>query len=230
MDNKDFFIKQLESILSEYQDLVNNSNNNDISDKNDSVEMGALITKSISAIERITNSKSEYYKSIQIAFNEKNKYRYSHNGLIIKHIIGIITALKSDLENDYLKSLSEIIHSDLFSGYIEMSSHLLEAGYKDPAAVLTGSTLENHLRNLCIKNEIDIEYENGKGKFLPKKADTLNADLTKEGVYNKTYQKQITAWLDLRNNAAHGKYDQYSDIEVKLMISGILNFILSYPA
>lgn len=42
--------------------------------------------------------------------------------------------------------------------------------------------------------------------------------------------KQITAWLDLRNNAAHGKYDKYSIEEVKLMIAGIRNFLLAFPA
>jgi hypothetical protein len=31
-------------------------------------------------------------------------------------------------------------------------------------------------------------------------------------------QKQITAWLDLRNNAAHGKYSAYSDTQVKQFI------------
>ena len=58
----------------------------------------------------------------------------------------------------------------------------------------------------------------------------MNAELAKKEVFNKTFQKQITAWLDLRNNAAHGKYDQYGEMEVKLMISGILNFIQLYPA
>ena len=230
MNNKEFFIKQLNTIISDYHRFTSTCQYDDHSDKNNTVEMGTLITKSISTIERITGNKSEYYKSIQIAFNEKNKYRYSHNGLILIHIIGITQALKSDLENDYLKSLSEIIHSNLFSDYIDMSSHLLEEGYKDPAAVLTGSTLENHLRNLCLKHDIDIEYENGKGKIVPKKADSMNAELAIKDVYNKTFQKQITAWLDLRNNAAHGKYDQYNDTEVRLMISGILNFIQLYPA
>lgn len=230
MENKEFFIKQLDAIIVEFNDFAGSCKYDDLSDKKTTVEMSALISKSLSTIERITGTKSEYYKTTQIAFNEKNIRSYSHNGLILKHIIGVIKALKSDLENDFMKSFSEIIHSDLFSDYIEMASHLLDEGYKDPAAVLTGSTLENHLRNLCIKNYLDIEYENRSNKIMPKKADSLNSDLAKNDIYNKTYQKQITAWLDLRNNAAHGKYDQYSEMEVKLMISGILNFIQLYPA
>ncbi|NMH89128.1 hypothetical protein [Flavivirga algicola] len=230
MNNKDFFIKQLEYILSEYQTFENHCQYEDLSDKKNTVEMGVLISKSISTIERITSNKSEYYKLIQMAYDPKNARQYPHTGLILKHIIGIIEALKHDLENDYLKSLSEIIHSNLFSGYIDMATHLLEKGYKDPAAVLTGSTLENHLRNLCIKYDIQVEYENPKGKIVFKKADSMNIELAKKEVYNKTFQKQVTAWLDLRNNAAHGKYDQFREAEVKLMISGILNFIQLYSA
>ncbi len=34
-------------------------------------------------------------------------------------------------------------------------------------------------------------------------------------------QKQITAWLQLRNDAAHGHYDRYEFEQVKAMIIGI---------
>ena len=230
MNDNDFFINQLELIIKEYENFFRGCEHDDLSDKNDTVEIETLISKSIAAIERISGKTSEYYNSIQIAFNEKNRSRYRHNGSILKHIIGIVTALKSDLENNFLKSFSEIIHSELFSDYMEMASHLLEEGYKDPAAVLAGSTLENNLRKLCLKNSIEVDFINSKNKTVPIKADTINADLVKGNVYNRTYQKQITAWLDLRNNAAHGKYDEYKDAEVNLMIQGILHFMQQYPA
>jgi hypothetical protein len=35
-----------------------------------------------------------------------------------------------------------------------MGKYLNDQGYKDAAAVIIGSTLENHLRNLAIKNNI----------------------------------------------------------------------------
>ena len=101
-----------------------------------------------------------------------------------------------------------------------MAEYLLEEGYKDPAAVITGSTLEEHLRKLCIKNGIDIETMS-KGKLGPKKADRLNSELAKEKVYSKLELKSVTAWLDLRNKAAHGKYTEYNDNQVKQMIMGV---------
>jgi hypothetical protein len=38
-----------------------------------------------------------------------------------------------------------------------MAEYLLNESYKDPAAVMTGSVLEEHIRQLCIKNSIPIE-------------------------------------------------------------------------
>lgn len=57
----------------------------------------------------------------------------------------------------------------------------------------------------------------------------MNADLVKANVYNKLDQKQVTAWLDLRNKAAHGKYTGYSKEQVDLMIQGIINFMSRIP-
>ena len=104
---------------------------------------------------------------------------------------------------------------------------MLKEGYKDPAAVLAGSTLEVHLRELCVSNNIDTDVLNSKGATISKKADVMNSDLTKAGIYSSAYQKQVSAWLGLRNSAAHGKYSDYKVEEVSLMLQGIRQFILA---
>ena len=89
---------------------------------------------------------------------------------------------------------------------------------------MIGSVLEEHLRQLCLKNAIDIEYVKD-GKLIPLKADRLNSELAKAGIYNKLDQKNITAQLDLRNKAAHGKYTEYDKSQVKLMYDYVFNFM-----
>jgi hypothetical protein len=73
---------------------------------------------------------------------------------------------------------------------------------------LDGSTYEKH------------------GKSIPKKADSLNSDLAKAEVYTKLDQKSVTTWLDLRNKAAHGKYDKYTKAQVELMVQGVTDFLV----
>ena len=121
-----------------------------------------------------------------------------------------------------------MVAADIFSDFLEMSEHLLEQGYKDPAAVLIGSTLESHISNLCEKHDIPVTIWKGDGKLVPIKADQLNADLKKNGVYGTLEQKNVTSWLDLRNKAAHGKYDEYTKEQVEIVLLGVQNFILSH--
>ncbi|MGZ5302661.1 MAG: hypothetical protein ACXWDO_00970 [Bacteroidia bacterium] len=118
---------------------------------------------------------------------------------------GILTAIKSEIDGGWLNSIKGLISAEIFSDFIEMSQHLIEEGYKDPAAVMIGSVLEEHLRQLAQKNGISVVNIKD-NKPIPKKANLLNAELAQASIYNKLDQKNVTACLDLRNKAAHGKY------------------------
>ena len=117
-----------------------------------------------------------------------------------------------------------LISSEIFSDFLEMAEHLLSEKYEHAAAVMIGSVLEEQLRQLCDKNSITVT-EAKNGKLIPKKADLLNAELAGQSVYNKLDQKNITAWLDLRNKAAHGKYSEYNIQQVELMLQGVTEFM-----
>lgn len=221
--NKDFFIKQLDEIIKDFNAIKAKAKYDDLSGNTETEEITTALTKSKAAIARIVGNKSEYYKDVEEILKRTN----IQEGIKLKHVIGSVLALKSDLQNDYLKSFSEIIQSEVFSDYLEMAEHLLKEGYKDPSTVLVGSTLEVHLRELCVAKSIETETTNSKGNLVPKKADLMNSDLTKAGIYSSAHQKQVTAWLGLRNSAAHGKYSDYSNAEVSLMLQGVRQFILT---
>ncbi len=227
------FIKQIEEIIKMYTKYVSSLKDGSPVLKKKSFKYvkgdilsNVLISRIMNTIVRITGKESEYYKQAIEILNNTEINRPLER---LYRLISVLVGLHEDLKAGYLKSLSELIHADVFSDYIEMAEYLLEEGYKDPAAVITGSTLEEHLRKSCIKNGIDIGVIAG-GKTRPKKADTLNSELAKQNVYSKLEQKNVTAWLDLRNKAAHGHYNEYDDNQVKQMISGVRDFILRNPA
>ena len=213
MDN-DFIIKQLTDIIDEYDLLYIESGFNGL-DNITNVVRQSLMTRAKAAIHRITGINSDYSRDIVRIINQ---YRFIQR--YIPYVIGVVKALKIDLENGYLKKYEELIHADIFSDFLEMACHLNDNNYKGPAAVLAGSTLESHIKKLAIKNSVEIIINQN-----PVKADKLNSDLAKLKIYNILDQKSITSWLDLRNKAAHGKYDEFDNIQVKLMIEGISNFI-----
>lgn len=137
---------------------------------------------------------------------------------------GILSSIKTELDEGWLNTVKGLISAEIFSNFIEMAEHLLEEKYKDPAAVMIGSVLEEHLRQLCLKNNIPTTTDKD-NKTIPKKADTMNSELANKGIYNKLDQKSVTAWLDLRNKAAHGKYTEYNQSQVQLMLQSVTDFI-----
>lgn len=142
--------------------------------------------------------------------------------------LAIIRIIRDEIAGGWLFTVRGLVAAEVFADFLEMAEHLLESGYKDPAAVMGGSVLEEHIRQLCNKHAIAIDEEKN-GKQIPKKADRLNAELASATAYSKLDQKQITAWLDLRNNAAHGNYSAYSSEQVSQLLAGITNFMVRVP-
>lgn len=143
---------------------------------------------------------------------------------IVERTLGILEAVLDEVENGWHQSVRSVVSAEVFSDFLEMANHLLEEGYKDAAAVMFGSTLEEHMRQLARENNVEIEVSVN-GKISLKKADLLNADLVKAGIYSKIDQKNITAWLGLRNSAAHGKYDDYSKEQVTFLSQALNGFM-----
>lgn len=140
---------------------------------------------------------------------------------------GILRAAKEDILDGYIQNFESLISANIFSDFLEMAGYLLDEDYKDAAAVIIGGTLEEHLRKLCLKNSIEITIDS---KSKPKRADLMNADLVKTNAYQKSDQKNVTAWLDLRNRAAHGQYNSYSKEEVNIFLLGVRDFITRNPS
>lgn len=138
--------------------------------------------------------------------------------------LGILDAVRDEIRNGCLLTTRGLISADIFGDFMEMAEHLLEENYKDPATVLIGSALEQHLRNLAVAHGVGTIFEN-RGSITKKKADLLNADLAKAGVYSKIDQKSITAWLGIRNDAAHGHFDNYNKESVQFMLGAVSEFI-----
>jgi hypothetical protein len=139
--------------------------------------------------------------------------------------ISILNAIRSEIAGGWLFTLKGVVAAELFSDFLEMAEHLLSASYKDPAAVMIGSVLEEHLRQLCLKRSVNVQ-EDKNGRLVPRKADRLNADLAKAAIYTKLDQKVVTAWLDLRNKAAHGQYGEYNQDQVRQLLQGVTEFMV----
>ena len=187
-------------------------------------EIQQFTTRSIAAIDQIAGRSSIHWGHVQEVLDLYN----AAAGYRLERLIGIVKALTVDVDSGFLQRNSTLIRGEVFSDFLEMAAHLVESNYKDPAAVIAGSALEAHIKQLCQNREIPLERERN-GQTRPVNADTLNAELAKVDAYTNLDQKNVTAWLGLRNNAAHGNYDEYSKQQVVLVIDSIREFIARNP-
>lgn len=215
--------KQLQEIMASYRRLSESSHEADLRDLR-AKDIHQFITQSMAAVARIAGKASPYARQVDDILNKSGWDCYK-----MMAIAGVVEALRHDVEVGYMQSAEELIHGELFSDFLEMAAHLLDEGYKDAAAVVCGASLEGHLRQLATKVGIETTIATASG-VRSKKAETLNAEITKAGAYSVLDQKSVTAWLDLRNNAAHGQYDKYEKGQVSLMIAGVRDFMTRNPA
>jgi hypothetical protein len=134
---------------------------------------------------------------------------------------GVLNAAHEDLSKGWAWSFREMVHAEVFDDFLEMADHLLKnGGYSVAAVVLAGSTLEERLRKLSQKHNLSVVDSIA----------TMNQALRKKGVYPQSTWRSISAWYDLRTDAAHGKPRTYAHQEVQNMISGVRDVIIRYPA
>lgn len=162
-------------------------------------------------IEKISGKDSSYFRTL----TENKKPRHMSDELdVLNATLPVMKAFKEDFDKGLCRSTQNIIEASLFLDELEQAQELLSSGYIAASAVIAGVVLETHLRKLCLEKSIDLA-----------KLDKMNADLAKSGAYTKLTQKKITAWADVRNAAAHGNTDQYSETDVREMISGVGSFL-----
>jgi len=149
----------------------------------------------------------------------------------IKTLIGYIDGLKSDYESGMLQDLTKMVEANIASDYMGQAEQLLGEGIPGqydhvPAAVLAGAVLEDALRRLCARRPQPISVNRPGGQ--PKTMGTLIDELKNASAFHELKAKQLRAWADIRNAAAHGRFDDFTRQDVERMIAGIQNFLADY--
>lgn len=221
MKSKQQILAEMDATIASWEKEQNQSEYDDLSDL-DQDEIAEQVANLSSTIERFAPPGSVYAIQCSQILGKcgPSTYFSAHAPLA-----GILRSLRNAYSNDYLETVTELVHAAMFDDFLEMAGYLLEEGYKDPAAVLVGGVLEEHLRKLCGRFGIAVTNSDGSVR----KASQMNDDLAKVA-FDKLRQKGVTYWLDIRNKAAHGKYGEFDENAVRQMLMGVTDFIAAYPA
>jgi len=192
---------------------------------NDLAEVTSWVTRLGQLVRNLYGTESQQYSNYNDALQTRNFYNIHSNwNAHVSQMLGIANTVRHDYDNGLLFKIRAQVQADIFADFLEMGEYLLNESYKDAAAVIIGTVLEDSIRKLCTQNGIPTVKTNGQ----PLTIDPLNSALAKANVYSKLVQKQITTWAHIRNKAAHGEYDAYDENQVNMMLLFVQNFAEEY--
>ena len=134
--------------------------------------------------------------------------------------IGVLQAVLEDIEQDFITTVRQLITAEVFADLFDQAAHLLDSGYKAPAASLAGAVLENGLRTIATDKGVSLTAKDN--------LSSLNQKLAQKGIYTRLTQKKIHVWTDIRNDADHGQFDQIIDQDVDNLIKGAQSLLSDY--
>lgn len=205
------YVDRLDELIGESSRILDTrEETSEYSKINDKVGLKSWVIKVENIIEISCSKSSPHYKSLNKATSRTIDHPYQINS-----IKGILIAAKDDIENGLLTGQEFIIAGEIFDSVLEESKHLFHTNHKDAAAVLCRVVLEDSLKRIARQENIDNSQ----------RASRINEELKKIGRYGQPQWRMIQAWLDIGNSAAHGKFAEYNEQDVKGFIDGVEGFI-----
>lgn len=130
---------------------------------------------------------------------------------------GVLQAAMNDYRQGYIANNLLLISAEVFSDLLVQAEVLLEFDYKDASAVIVRAVLEDGLRRLCQAHGLPIEPRDTIGP--------LNDKLYRAKVYSVLQHKEIVAKAQIGNDAAHGKWNQYTKDDVASFLAYVRRFL-----
>jgi len=192
-------------------------NGNEYNQFPDDINYRRFRTESLNLVKRVCGKDSDHYCELK-RIAEGNDT--SHNSFYYKDCYGVLQAAYNDYQDDLLFDLKSLIAAEVLGDFLDQAENLVSQGYYVPAASLAGSVLEDTLRKLCEMHNLELPERT--------KIDRLNSDLARVDIYNKLVQKRITALADIRNNADHGRFEEFKKEDVEDMVSWVRRFSSDY--
>lgn len=181
-------------------------------------------TSAESLLQNVFGSSSSTY----MAFKDSVKSEEIPTSERFSRATAVFASAKEQFENGLLFNVQTLAQADVFDEELDQAAHFLSCGYQVAAAVTAGVVLETSLKKLCELQDppIGLKKPNGKAKAT----DTLISNLKNSHLFNEAIAKQLRAWMNVRNDAAHGTRSngEFENREIQRMIEGIRDLIIKH--
>ncbi|MFD2328978.1 hypothetical protein ACFSR7_06920 [Cohnella sp. GCM10020058] len=139
--------------------------------------------------------------------------------VVYAKVLGLFASTYIEWTKGTLGQIEYIVAAETFDDFLDHSFNYHKANKKIEAAILASTVLEDTLKKVAIKNNLQF-----KGISLEPLIDSLIV----AGVFTQVKGKRIKACAGTRNKALHAEWDEFDIKDVGEMIKGIREVIESY--
>jgi hypothetical protein len=132
--------------------------------------------------------------------------------------INILGAAKAEIEGDWLFTVEGQVSAEIFADFIALAKESLDDN-KDVAAVLACAALEDALKRVAIKENLDADDKD--------MSEVINA-LKAGGVLKGPQAKIVQSYVKLRNKAFHADWEKIDKESVSSLIGFTEQFLLTH--
>ena len=221
----DELIEEAEALLTELDEY----------DREHELRFTEWVVKTSGLLERLFHNSQQGEKYVGIVERDHGPGFYFGDGqdkvllaTSVQSTLATLKGIRNNYVNGFYDDLSQQIVANVSADYMEQAEALLGEGIEGqfdhvPAAVLCGAVLENRLRQFCEQQDPPIETRKQNGD--PKTLGPLIGELERRKLFDRLIFKNLKAWADIRNSAAHGKFDEFARHDVEMMLSGVQHFL-----
>jgi len=170
----------------------------------------------LSLLSRIFGDNSEYYQSFKSEVTSPGSSR-------TKRGLGILSAAATDLQGNWIETTGGAISSEILTDFLRMAKNHLDGDNLQGAAILAGAVLEEHLRRLCLANDISIINDRS-ASAAAKKPLQLTGEAYKKKLCDRQQHKSLISWLELCGSA-----DEFTGKQIEDMLAEIGRFLENTP-
>ncbi|HVG11169.1 MAG TPA: hypothetical protein VNM67_25930 [Thermoanaerobaculia bacterium] len=145
---------------------------------------------------------AEIKEILKSAANDANK---------VQRTTSLLESAVDLLEHGFIGDLKILLRAEMLATTIEQAKVLFEAEHLIPAAVLARIVIEGWLKGEAEKAGVGVP-ENAK-------AANINESLKKASIFSVPKWRQVQAYLDIGNAAAHGKAESFTREDIARLLA-----------
>jgi len=166
---------------------------------------------SLSFLANIFGAHQTYYKEFIEHVKYSGSCSYTEAG------INILQAARAEIEGGWLVTVEGQVSAEIFADFIALAKEALDDN-KDVAAVLACAALEDALKRVAIKENLDVDDKD--------MSEVINA-LKAKGVIKGAQVPIVQSYVKLRNKAFHAEWDKFDKESVSSVIGFTEQFLLT---